>query len=131
MADYVFKFGNFIFPMKYINEGGYDSAPNQRQDLDPFTDQYGVTHRNSLQHTKSSVTITTREGLKWEEFQEIMNGLTSNYIIYGDRDANCEYLDMESLTMKTGHFYLDPSVKFTLKKFGEKMNAMTFTFTEY
>ena len=40
-VPYCLKFGNFIFPDKYINEGGYDCTPNQRQEVDPYTAQKG------------------------------------------------------------------------------------------
>lgn len=130
MADYLFKFGNYIFPMEYIAEGGYDSAPNQRQDLDPFTDQFGLTHRNTLLHTKTNVTIKTRE-LKWDEVQSIMQGLTSNYTSEKERDATCEYFDNENFTWKEGHMYLDPSLKFTVKQFNDKIKPITFQFIEY
>ena len=116
--------------MNLISENGYAIAPNQRQDLDPYTDAYGVTQRNALAHTKSSVEITVND-VTWDEMQSIMSGLTSNYINYAERDANCEYFDTESFTYKTGHFYLDPSVKFSIKRFKKKYSSMTFIFTEY
>lgn len=130
-ATGIFKFGSYEFPSKFIAEGGYVIKPNQRQDLDPFTDQTGVTHRNSLAHTKTEITITTRAGLTWEEVKSIMTGLTSNYINYAERDANCEYFDTESFTSKTGHFYLDPSQSTTIKTFLVRFQAITFTFVEY
>ena len=130
MADYVFKFGNFIIPNEYIAEGGYDCTPNQRQDLDPFTDQYGVTHRNSLQHTKSDVTISFR-ALSWAQFKNLVDNLVANYIEYNERDAQCEYLSMETLTMKQGHMYLDPSCKFNVQQLNAKVSAFSLRFTEY
>jgi len=131
VPSYTFKFGNFIFPDKYINEGGYDIKPNQRQDLDPYTDQTGLTHRNAVSHTKTDITITTRKNLKWEEVAEIMQGLTSNYINSKERDANCTYFDTESFSMKTGHFYLDPSFQTTVKHMGGRFEQLKFQFIEY
>ena len=78
MFDYVFKFGTYIIPTSYIAEGGYDCKPNQRQDLDPFTDQFGVTHRNALQHTKTDISLTIRS-LSWTDFSTLISkfiGLT-------------------------------------------------------
>lgn len=126
----LFKFGNYTFPEKLIAEKGYNIAPNQRQDLDPYTDAYGVTQRNALAHTKTMVEITTNE-MSWDEMQGIMHGLTSNYINSLERDGNCEYFDVENFAVKTGHFYLDPSVKFSVKRKGERFDSMTFIFTEY
>ena len=130
MAGYVFKFGSYVIPNEYIAEGGYDCTPNQRQDLDPFTDQFGVTHRNALQHTKSDVTITFRP-LNWNQFTSLISNITSNYVIINERDAQCEYLDMETMTLKNGHMYLDPSCKFKVKRLNEKVDGFSLRFTEY
>lgn len=116
--------------MNLIAKSGYVSAPNQRQDLDPYTDSYGVTQRNALAHTKTSVQITTNE-MSWDDMQGIMSGLVGNYTNYAERDAQCEYFDTETFSYKSGHFYLDPSVQFTVTKFQEKFDSMTFLFTEY
>ena len=130
MAGYVFKFGSYVIPNEYIAEGGYDCTPNQRQDLDPFTDQFGVTHRNALQHTKSDVTITFRP-LNWNQFTSLISNITSNYVIINERDAQCEYLDMETMTLKNGHMYLDPSCTFKVKRLNEKVDGFSLRFTEY
>lgn len=131
VPSFTFKFGNFVFPDEYINEGGYDIKPNQRQDLDPYTDQDGLTHRNAVSHTKSDITITTRKNLKWEEVSEIMHGLTSNYINSKERDANCHYFDPETFTIKEGHFYLDPSFQVTVRQMGGRFEQLKFQFIEY
>ncbi len=129
-ATYVFKFGNYTIPNEYIALDGYDCTPNQRQDVDPFTDQFGVTHRNALQHTKSEVTITFRQ-LSWAEYESLINGIVGAYITVNERDANCIYLDMETMTMKQGHFYLDPSCKFKVKLLNKAVNGFSLKFTEY
>ena len=129
-ATYLFKFGTYVIPNQYIADEGYECTPNQRQDLDPFTDQYGVTHRNALQHTKTDITLSFRD-LKWEEFQTLITNIVSNYVTINERDAQCEYLDMETFTMKEGHFYLDPSCKFKLKRINGKVSAFSLRFTEY
>ena len=129
-ATYVFKFGTYEIPNELIAESGYECTPNQRQDLDPFTDQFGVTHRNALQHTKSDITITFRT-LKWSEFQTLVSNIVANYVTINERDAQCTYLDLETLTMKEGHFYLDPSCKFKIKKLNSKVDSFSLRFTEY
>lgn len=105
----LFSFGGYEIPSTLIAEGGYEILPNQRQDLDPYTDQFGVTQRNALAHTKTQVTITTRKGLTWNEVQGLITGLTSHYQNYRERSAMCEYFDTESFGYKSGKFYLDPS----------------------
>lgn len=132
-TSYSFKFGDFVFPDEYIAEGGYDCTPNQRQDLDPYTDQFGVTQRNALAHTKTQVVITTRKNLKWNQVKEIMDGLTSNYINPRERDAMCKYFDTEyfEITPTTHHMYLDPSLSTKVNQMDKKFDALTFTFIEY
>ncbi|MBO5283648.1 MAG: hypothetical protein J6B43_11100 [Lachnospiraceae bacterium] len=130
----LFKFGNFEFPSKYIKRDTFDIAPNQRQDLDSYTDGYGVTHRNVLSHTKTQIQFTTRK-MSGAEMRSILDSLISNYISFRERDAQCTYYDDETGTYKTGHFYLDPSLQFRrtevdesgVKQYGE----MQWTFIEY
>ena len=129
MLTYLFQFGNYQIPNEYIAEGGYEVAPNQRQDLDPYTDANGITHRNTLEHTKSDVTLGIRS-LNWEQFTSLISGLTSNYLS-NERDAICSYLDMETMQVKSGHFYLDPSCKFKVRRLNDKVDGFTLRFTEY
>lgn len=126
----VFKFGNFEIPMQWIEKDGYHSKPNQRQDLDPYTDQFGVTQRNALGHTKSYVEIVLIP-LTWQEGSELMQGLRENYISYGERDANCIYWNTEDMNYAEGHFYLDPSFQLNVKVFGKSYGKTTLIFTEY
>lgn len=130
MKDYLFKFGDFIFPMEHIAENGWNIAPNQRQDLNPFTDANGLTHRNAVEHTKSSINIKTLD-IEWDVMDSIMENMEENYINFLERDAMCEYYDTETRTYKTGHFYLDPSVTFSIKEFRKTYAEMTWTFIEY
>ncbi len=42
--SYLFRFGDYIFPNKYIKFDSYDIAPNQRQDKNSFTNGNGGYH---------------------------------------------------------------------------------------
>lgn len=130
-----FRFGSFDFPDKYIKHGAFNVKPNQRQSIDAYTDAFGVTHDNGVPHTKTEVSFTTL-GMTGVEFRAVMDSITSNYIDYILRDADCTYYDDESGTFKTGHFYFDKSFQVNReevdksgvpKKYGE----MTWTFIEY
>lgn len=129
-VPYCFKFGDYQIPNEYIEEGGYECTPNQRQDVEPWTDANGLTHRNVVPHTKSDVTITFRQ-LTWEQFTSLISGIVTNYANVGDRDAICSYWDMENMAIKSGHFYLDPSSKFKVKRLNSKINSFSLHFTEY
>lgn len=130
-----FRFGSFDFPDEYVKWGGVSAAPNQRQDMDSYTDGYGVTQRNALAHTKSQIDFTTLP-MSGEKLRGIMQGMVSNYINYNERDANCRYYDDENGAFKTGHFYLDPSFKFKRDEVDgngipTKYGEMQWTFIEY
>lgn len=132
-SGYLFKFGNYTFPNKYIMWDTFETNPNQRQDLDSYTDANGLTHRNAISHTKTQIQFSTRK-MPESEMKKIMDGMVKNYKNEKERDANCTYYDTEHLSYKTGHFYLDPSLQtkiLGLKKgilwFGE----ITWLFIEY
>ena len=126
----------FEFPLKYIKIDTYDCAPNQRQDLDSYTDAYGITRRNALAHTKTDIQFTTRE-MTGNEMHALMNGITGQYKNVNERDFDVEYWDMETQSEKTGHFYLDPSLKFRVLRLSrdaskiEKNGEMQWRFIEY
>ncbi len=133
--QYLFQFGNFIFPNKYIKFDSYDIAPDQRQDLDSFTDGDGETHRNALSHTKTNVTFTTNP-MPEKAMDSILSNLEANYINPNETDANCTYFNPRKRGYASGHFYLDPSVKLRIKKVDDdgksiQYNETQWTFIEY
>ena len=132
---YLFQFGSYIFPNKHIKFDSYDIAPDQRQDLNSFTDGNGVTERNALEHTKTNITFSTL-GMSGKDMDAITSNLSANYINPNETDANCTYYDPRIGNYKTGHFYLDPSVKFRIKKVDKNgsnidYNEMQWIFIEY
>lgn len=130
----IFKFGDYTFPNEYINWDSISIKPSQRQDLDSYTDASGLTHRNAIEHTKSDVKFATRQ-LSESQVNDIMNNIVRNYINEKERDAMCTYHNPESRKLENGHFYLDPSLEFSIRGMdtnGEfKYNPINFHFTEY
>lgn len=129
---YFFQWGDFIFPMECIKWGSYDMAPNQRQSLDAYTDEDGLTHDNALPHTKTEIKFTTLP--MWQpKWDFIMGNIVRNYLIYDARDANCVYYDFETRVYKTGHFYFDKSFRASANsvKGVLKYSEATWTFIEY
>ena len=107
---YLFQFGDFVFPMKYIKWDSYDNAPGQRQSLDAYTDENGVTHDNALEHSKTEIKFITLP--MWQRNWEVlMWNMVRNYINFSARDAMCVYFDFETCQYKTGHFYFDKSFR--------------------
>lgn len=132
---YLFQFGEFMFPNKYIKYESYDIAPDQKQDLDSFTDGNGVTHRNALEHGKTNISFSTIE-MPDEAMNFIISGLRRNYINQRETDANCWYFDPGTGEYREGHFYLDPSLKYSIKKVDDEgrrifYKEMQWIFIEY
>lgn len=130
-----FKFGKFEFPDRLIKRGAVTVSPNQRQSIDSYTDDTGVTRDFPLPHTKTQVQFTTLP-MSADELRNIMQNMVSNYINYLLRDANCTYYDDESGSFKAGHFYFDKSFQFKRKEVDKngiptKYDEMTWTFIEY
>lgn len=111
----LFKFGGFPFPTDFIKIDTFDISPNQRQDLDSYTDAFGETHRNAIPCTKTQIKFKTRQ-LRNREFDYLMSGIVGAYDDALERMAGgCEYWDFEYNKMRTGRkMYLDPSVHFKL-----------------
>lgn len=129
-----FKFGTFEFPDRLIKQKE-PINPNQRQSIDAYTDQNGLTHDFSLPHTKTKIQFTTFP-MSGSEFRNIMDNLIANYIDYSKRNLNCRYYDDENGVFKTGEFYLDKSMTFNRKEVDKngiptKYDEMTWTFIEY
>lgn len=129
-----FRFGNFDFPARLIKPQT-KQKPNQRQSIDAYTDDTGVTRDFALPHTKTEISFTTLP-MTATEFREIMDGIKANYINYLKRDANCRYYDHENGEFKMGHFYFDKSFEVVEEEEDEngiptKYDEMTWTFIEY
>ena len=131
---YLFQFGDFIFPMKYIEWDSYDCAPGQRQSLDAYTDENGVTHDNALEHTKTEIKFNTLP-MNESEWDWVMGNMVRNYINFNARDANCVYFDFEIRQYKTGHFYFDKSFRVSANEVNGtgklRYNGTSWTFIEY
>ena len=130
-----FKFGSFDFPDELIKWGAVNVKPNQRQSIDTYTDDTGVTRDFELPHTKTQISFTTLP-MSAQEFRTIMSGFVENYIVYKLRDANCTYYDDENGKFSTGHFYFDKSFQVNRNEVDAngiptKYGEMTWTFIEY
>ena len=128
-----FKFGDYEIPPEYILEDSYDTAPDQIQDKNAYTDGNGLTHRNALKHTKSQVQFTLMK-MPEDEMKKIISGIKKNFINPLERDGNCTYYDTWSGGLKTSHMYIDPSTKFKIirERDGRRMyNEVQMLFIEY
>ena len=130
--NFLFQFGDFVFPMKHIQWDSYDTAPAQRQSLDAYTDLNGLTHDNALEHSKTEIKFTTLP-MSGDEWKWIMGNMVRNYLNFDARDANCTYFDFELCQYRTGHFYFDKSfrAKANSPKGKLQYEEAEWTFIEY
>lgn len=129
-----YRVGNFDIPAEFIKPKTKQN-PNQRQTIDSYTDDTGVTRAFELPHTKTKISFTTLP-MKASDFRMIMDGIRENYISYLKRDVNLRYYDHENGEFKTGHFYFDQSFEVAEEEEGKngiptKYGEMTWTFIEY
>lgn len=127
---YLFQFGDYTFPNKHISYDSYDIAPDQRQDMDSFTNGKGITVRNALEHTKTNITFNTWP-MSDSEMSTILSNLERNYRNVNETDANCVYFNPRKGTYSTGHFYLDPSVKFRIRRVDEEGRKIEYGETQW
>lgn len=132
-AGYLMKFtqNNEIVPYDFI--ASFKSTPNQRTDMDDYTDANGELHRNVLSHTSTKAEWTTppMSISKWESFMAL---LKRNYENEQERKAPVEYYDFENGNYKTGYFYIpDFTVEALLiRKNGDMLiNSVRLAIIEY
>ncbi len=99
---YLMKVSGAVVSKRFFQS--YKSTPNRQSDLNPWTDQTGLTHRNVLPHTRSTITFTTPP-LYLEDKIELQALLPNRTL------ANIEYWNDETNVYTTGDFYI-PDVEF-------------------
>lgn len=103
---YLMKFGKTgrEVPAKFIQT--FKSTPNQRTDMDDYTDADGLFHRNELSHRSTKTEWTTPE-MRIADWEELMALLNANYdVANGKRDVNVTYYNFEYCSYVSGHFYI-------------------------
>lgn len=101
---YLLKINGTILDNKYIT--AYDSVPNGQTDLDTYTDGQGVTHRNILPHTKTTISFTTPP-----LYLEDKIALTS--LFPRRTKVNLEYWNDETNDYRKGEFYI-PDISYEI-----------------
>jgi hypothetical protein len=101
---HLFELEGVVFPMKFIAIETYESTPNQKIDIDSYTDANGKLHRNVLPHTRSKFEFTTPTMSLTEKIE--MQGF------FPDRlTVSARYWNDETNTYTNGTFYV-PDITF-------------------
>lgn len=132
-AGYLMKFtqNNEIVPYKFMQT--FKSTPNQRTDMDDYTDANGELHRNVLSHTSTKTEWTTPP-MSINKWEELMAFMQRNYENALERKVPVEYYNFESCDYRTGYFYVpDFTVEALLiRKNGDMLiNSVRLAIIEY
>lgn len=108
-----------IFPNKYIVLEGWDSTPNQREEIKAWRDDNTRDlFRITAEGTKTAVTFKVKANLHLADKMAIQEFFTRNESVALERKIELEYWNDEDNTYKTAYFYR-PDIKFTIKKLTE------------
>lgn len=128
------RFSGANFPLKYIYKESYKVTPNRRQDLDPYRDANGVLHRNTLQHTATTISFETKP--MWNnEFDQMMAFIRNHYTNSLEKKLRITYYSPDTGGYHEGDFYL-PDFELNIDLVDTTRNKMlylstTFEFIEY
>ena len=79
-SGFLLKIGNWEFPMDLMKADSYSPYVNM-QDVDPWTDENGVLHRNPLDLKVAKVELETKAMLTNTQFyNKIMKNIQANYV---------------------------------------------------
>lgn len=102
LADFegwLIKVNGTIFPNHLIFYSTYKSTPNQITDLDSYTDEDGLLHRNPLPHTSSKIEFETKP--MWLPQKKQIQRLLPTRIL-----LNVDYWNDEENQYRSGEFYV-------------------------
>lgn len=119
------KVGSYQIPLKFIRLDSYDSAPNQRQDIDSGVDNAnGVLIRQTLAHTRSKIEFETPY-MHLKDKHTLMSNIKAQYINTNERKVSVTYYDDENDVYKTGTFYI-PDIHWKIYNVDEINNDIIY-----
>jgi hypothetical protein len=128
-------FDGIEFPMQYIVENSYHIIAKRVQDLDPFTNEAGVTFRNPVEHEPTTIECETRP-LNNRELNDMCSFIRSHWNNTKDRNVQITYYIPLFDSYDTGTFYCDVNFDTTIRRIDKKNNTIkyepiTLNFIEY
>ena len=122
------------FPDRFIEEGSWDSTPDQREELKAYRDDNtrDLT-RVTAAGKKSVFSFSTREGLHLDEKIAIQNYFYNNESDHTQRKINLTFWNDETNSYDTGDFYR-PNMPFKIKRYTSNdiiYDSLKLEFVEY
>ncbi len=112
---YLLKFGDTVFPEKYMAIDSYDSTDNQRTELKASRNAANLLIRQTSPNFKTKIEFDLIEGLhlkQWAEIKAVIDGVT---LSRRERKVQVKYWCSEDLCYKTMTSYM-PDIKFSIAK---------------
>lgn len=101
------KINGTVFPNRYIKHGTYKITPDQETDLDDYTDNLGVFHRNILPAKATKIEFELPP-LRLEDIYKVNQILPDND---SDGSVSVTYWNPRKLCYQSGNAYI-PDVSF-------------------
>ena len=124
---YLLKLGGTTLPLKYIFKESYKVTPNRRQDLDPKRDETGKLHRNTLEHTATTISFQTKP--MWnDEMASLMSLIRGSYSNSLEKKVPVTYFSPDTNSYHSGTFYV-PDIEFTIDLIDTNKNKVLYLST--
>lgn len=130
---WLLKFGAQEFPHELINYGSWKSTPNQRQELEAWTDNNGELHRETVSHYRTKIEFETVDDLSLEEKMRIQSVMKSSIINERERKCEITYWNDETNAYVKAQVYV-PDTQFTIAEINEtdiRYNKIRIALIEY
>lgn len=122
---YLMKFGQTLFPNRYLIPSSYKVTPYQRLEQDSYRDASGLLHRETLSSYKTKIDFTTRTNIKLQDKINMFNVFNNGLLNSRERKYHIEYWNDETSSYCFGDFYM-PDVEYTIKKINESTNDLIY-----
>lgn len=131
---YLLKFGNTIFPHKYLAKNP-KFTPNRRTEAEAYRDGNNDLHRVTIDNHKSTLEVQIVPDITLEQKIEIENAMHSGLENIVERKYRITFWndDVHVNDYRTGSFYLS-DVSYSYNKIKNSQlyyDTITYTFVEY
>lgn len=134
LNGYLLKFGEDIFPLRFVYKESYRITPNRRQDLDSNRNANGKMTRTVLDHMPTTISFQTKPMYN-DDLEKMMAFIRDHYIVDKERKVRLEFYCPDTNSYKTGDFYIPdieyPIIKVELEQNRILYNGFTLEFIEY
>ncbi len=136
-SGWLIKFGDVVLPNSFILADGWESAPNQRVEIDAYRDANVLLHRETSENFKTSLSLNIR-GMNLKEmaaFKAVIGMATLDVNDKKQRRLMITYWNDEELDYKTAIMYMTDT-SYSIHTVSEsrsdiEYNPFTIQFIEY